>query len=133
MPNTVMAFDFGMKRIGVAVGQSVTGQANPLPQLNAKDGIPNWDEISRLIDEWCVDTLVVGLPLNMDGTPQHISHAAKRFAGRLKERFKLPVELIDERLTTIEARRIVFDEKKARKKSIDSVAATLILEAWFKK
>ncbi len=129
--NTALAFDFGMKRIGAAVGQTITTQASPLPLLKAKDGIPRWEEISRIIDEWHPDVLVVGLPLNMDNSEQPITHAAKKFANRLKEKFKLPVELMDERLSTIEARRLIFEEKQGSKQAIDSMAATVILEAWF--
>ena len=123
---TILSFDFGMKRIGVAVGQFVTRSANPLTTLKAVDGIPNWDNILKLIDEWHADALVVGLPLNMDGTWQHTSYASKKFANRLHAKFKLPVFTVDERLTSVQAKR---DLK--REKQLDSYAAKLILESWF--
>lgn len=134
MPDTraqsILAFDFGMKRIGVAVGQTVTASANPLPALNTKDGIPQWNQIQHLIDTWQADLLIVGHPLNMDGSNQFITDAAKRFANRLKHRFGLPVEQVDERLTTIAAREWAYADKSRRGISIDSIAAKLILEAW---
>lgn len=129
---TVLAFDFGMKRIGVAIGQSLTSVANPLKQLSAQDGIPDWDKIQSLINEWHTQQLVVGYPLNMDGSTQIVTHAAKRFANRLKHRFQLPVDLIDERLTTLAARDWAYEAKQRQSQSIDSIAAKLMLEAWFR-
>lgn len=127
---TVLAFDFGMKRIGVAVGQTITTVANPLPVLSAKDGIPQWQQVQDLIDTWQANLLIVGQPLNMDGSDQFITNAAKRFGNRLKHRFNLPVEHVDERLTTIAAREWAYADKSRRAISIDSIAAKLILEAW---
>ena len=106
---TVMGFDFGTQSIGVAVGQTVTCQANPLTALKARDGIPNWDAVKALIDEWQPDLVIVGLPLNMDGTEQPVTQAAKRFAGRIHGRFHVQVELQDERLTTRDAKEELFD------------------------
>ena len=130
-PATLLAFDFGMRKIGVAVGQSVTKTAEPLTPLKAQDGIPEWDQIDALIKEWQVAALVVGLPLNMDGSEQHIMFAAQKFARRLEHKFKLPVFLNDERLTTKEAQRILV-ERNDRKTSVDSFAAVLILESWMR-
>ncbi|GAB4391870.1 MAG: Holliday junction resolvase RuvX [Gammaproteobacteria bacterium] len=133
MPN-VLGFDFGMKRIGVAVGQEITATASPLNTLNAKDGIPNWNDISKLITEWNPGKLIVGLPLRMDGSEQSLTFAAKRFANRLHEKFKLPVELLDERLTSFEAEqraREFIKDPLAAKKYHDSIAAQIILENWF--
>lgn len=129
--NTLLAFDFGMRKIGVAVGQSITGTARPLHNIKAQDGIPNWEHIQSLIDEWHANALVVGLPLNMDGTEQTILYAAKKFARRLETHFKLPVYLKDERLTTKEAQRLL-SEKGDKKTAVDSFAAALILESWFR-
>lgn len=129
--STLLAFDFGMRKIGVAVGQSVTQTARPLHNIKAQDGIPNWDEIQSLIKEWHADGLVVGLPLNMDGTEQTILFAAKKFARRLGEKYKLPVYLSDERLTTKEAQRQLI-ERGDKKTPVDSFAAALILESWFR-
>ena len=105
MPNqTVIAFDYGIKSIGVAVGQSITGTASPLAALKAADGIPNWELIQSTIDEWQPDALLVGLPLNMDGTEQEITQRAKKFANRLNGRFQKQVFTYDERLSTADAK-----------------------------
>lgn len=124
--HTLMSFDFGMRKIGVAVGQMITHTANPLAILKAKDGIPDWCHIQKLINIWNIDAIVVGIPLNMDGSEQPITFAARKFANRLQSRFKLPVYTVDERLTTIEAKR--YKEKQIQQ--FDSYAATLILEQW---
>jgi len=129
----VLGFDFGMKHIGVAVGQTTTRTATPLTSLKATQGIPNWDQIGQLIDTWGAKALVVGIPLNMDGTEQPITAAAKKFSNRLQDRYQLPVYPVDERLTTVEAKQQLFEAKGYRgldKKSIDSYAAKLILESW---
>lgn len=128
MPKVLLGFDFGMKRIGVAVGQMVTRSANPLITIHAKDGIPNWDDIKSLILEWNVDTLVVGIPYNMDGSEQLMTYASRKFANRLKTKFALPVFLIDERLTTIEAKHMLHEFKIKAPEKIDQYAAKIILE-----
>jgi putative Holliday junction resolvase len=130
---TVLGFDFGMKNIGVAVGQELTGTASPLTALKARDGIPDWDQIKKLLDEWRPDLLVVGLPLNMDGTEQAMTAAARRFGNRLHGRFNIPVEWQDERLSTYEA----LDQMGIRSKmdsrqrnNVDRISAQLILQSW---
>ncbi len=107
-PRILIGFDFGMKRIGVAIGQTVTKTARALDTIHAKAGEPNWQAITKLINKWLPDALVVGIPLNMDGTDQPISHQARQFAHALRERFHLPVHEIDERLTTKDAREKVI-------------------------
>ena len=89
---SIMGFDYGTKSIGVAIGQELTGSARPLRSLKANDGIPNWEEIEKLIKEWQPDLLIVGLPLNMDGTDQEITVRARKFGNRLHGRFGKPVE-----------------------------------------
>ncbi|HEY5717466.1 MAG TPA: Holliday junction resolvase RuvX, partial [Motiliproteus sp.] len=79
-----LAFDFGTTRIGVAVGQAITATASPLPWIKAKDGVPDWSQLERLVREWQPDALVVGLPLNMDGSLCEMSHRARKFANRLQ-------------------------------------------------
>ena len=106
---TILGFDFGKKYIGVAVGQEITGNASPLGSIKANDGIPNWDSLGQYLSEWQPDLIVVGLPLNMDGSEQPISQRAKTFANRLNGRFKRPVELWDERLTTVDAKAELFE------------------------
>lgn len=128
-----LAFDFGMKSIGVAMGQPITGTASPLAAIKAQDGIPNWDIIAQLIKEWQPDALVVGLPLNMDGTPQDITNNAKKFGRRLAHKFNMTVHYQDERLTTVEAKARLFElggYKKLSKEKVDSVSACLIYESW---
>lgn len=131
---TIMGFDYGVKSIGVAVGQEVTGTANALTALPAKEGIPNWDQIEKLLKEWQPDLLVVGLPLNMDGTEQEITVRAKKFANRLHGRFGKQVETYDERLTTVDAKQQLFEEggyRNLQKGKIDAESARLIVESWF--
>lgn len=134
MSQTVLAFDFGTNSIGCAVGQSITGTAQGLPAFKAQDGIPNWEQIGKVIAQWQPDLLVVGLPLNMDGTEQPLTQRAKKFANRLNGRFNLPVELQDERLTTVEAKSEIFARggfKALKKGKVDAISACLILESWF--
>jgi putative Holliday junction resolvase len=129
-----LSFDFGLKRIGVAVGQTVTGSARGLTTLKANEGIPDWPEVQTLIDTWRPAGLVVGLPLNMDGTTQAITESTKNFIKALQEKSSLPVFEMDERLSTIAARDEIFSKKgyKGLKKAeVDAVAAKLILESWF--
>lgn len=130
---TVLGFDFGLKSIGVAVGQTVTRQASALTAIKAQDGAPNWQTVEALLQEWQPDMLIVGLPLNMDGTEQPMTQAARRFANRLHGRFHLPVALQDERLTTAEARTTLFEQggyKALTKSAIDATAARSIVESW---
>lgn len=130
---SILGFDFGSKSIGVAIGQEVTGTASPLPALKAKDGIPNWDAIAAIYQEWEPQIVVVGLPLNMDGSHQQITFAAKKFGNRLHNKFKVPIENYDERLTTTDAKARLFELggfKKLEKGKIDSVSACLIVEGW---
>ncbi len=132
---TVLGFDFGMKHIGVAVGQTITCSATPLKSLKAVDGIPQWPEIAQLIKTWGAGALVIGVPLNMDGSEQPITAAARKFGNRLGAHFKLPVHPVDERLTTAEAKQQLFDTGGYRaldKTSVDCFAAKLILESWLR-
>lgn len=132
-PEVLLGFDFGTKKIGVAVGQTITRTARPLDIIKATNGVPQWETMDKLIKTWQPDALVVGIPLNMDGTEQPITQAAKYFEDSLRERYQLPVFGIDERLTTREARNFLFDEggyKALQGGQIDSVAAQLILQNW---
>jgi putative Holliday junction resolvase len=108
-PSTVLAFDFGLRNIGVATGQVVTRTATELATLRARDGVPDWQAIAALIDEWRPDVLLVGLPLNMDDTKSAMAERAERFATQLQRRFERTVELVDERLTSFEARGLSRD------------------------
>jgi len=129
----LLGFDFGMKRIGVAVGQTITQTARPLTTLKANQGIPQWEELNKLIKTWQPDALVVGIPLNMDGTEQPLTYAAQQFSVVLKQRYELPVYGIDERLSTRAARERLFKQggyKALQDGQVDSVAAQLILQNW---
>ncbi len=130
---SLMAFDFGTQRIGIAIGQRLTGSAEPLRPLKARDGVPDWDALSRIIDEWQPDAFVTGLPLNMDGSPSDMSQRAAKFARRLEGRFHRPSYCHDERLTSYEAKGIVMQEHGHQNfgdYSVDGLAACLILESW---
>ena len=130
---TLMGFDFGTQRIGIATGQRLTESANPLDPIKAKDGIPNWDNLQRIIDEWQPDAFVVGLPLNMDGTASDMSNRAAKFARRLEGRFHRPAYTQDERLTSYEAKGMVIEQGGDRDfgaNSVDGLAAQLILQSW---
>ena len=134
MPEGVyLGFDFGYKRIGVAVGQQLTGSASPLSTLDALRGVPNWDVVQKLLSQWRPRALVVGLPTCIDDSEQYTTAASRGFARQLRKRFALPVHLVDERLSTVEARAHLFAEggyRKIKKTEIDSIAACIILEQW---
>ncbi len=134
MSGTLLAFDFGTKSIGVAVGQRITGTARPLPAIKAQDGTPDWNLIERLLKEWQPDEIIVGLPLNMDGTEQPLTARARKFANRIHGRFGVEVKLHDERLSTVEARSGLFEQggyRALNKGKVDSAAAVIILESYF--
>lgn len=126
----VLAFDYGLKRIGAASGNALLGTANPLPALRARDGVPDWSEVEKLIREWKPDLLLVGKPLNMDDSDSEMSERAARFARRLEGRFGVRSELMDERLSSFAARGELIGTR-TRPGDVDSVAAKLILESWF--
>lgn len=133
---TALGFDFGLKRIGVAVGQSLTGSASPLGVVPVKGGEPDWDALARLIQEWRPDSLVVGLPYNMDLSEQEMTQHARRFAEGLAARFPLPVHTVDERLSSREAeaqlkQRRQQGRRRLTREDIDGAAAGVILESWF--
>jgi len=132
-PKTLLGFDFGTKSIGVATGQMVTATAQPINAIKANDGIPNWNIVENVIKEWLPDLIIIGLPLNMDGTEQPITQRAKKFGNRLNGRFGVKIAFQDERLTTASAKEFIFENggyKALDKGKIDSVSAALILESW---
>lgn len=120
-----MGFDFGTGRIGIAVGQKVTGTATAVATIDARDGVPDWTEVEKIVDEWRPGLFVVGLPLNMDGTESEMSRRATKFARRLSGRFNIPYVTMDERLSTFDARNGGNEADE-----VDSIAAKLILETW---
>jgi putative pre-16S rRNA nuclease len=134
---SALAFDFGLRRIGVAVGQSITGSATPVGLINALDGVPDWPAIDRLIQDWRPDLLIVGLPYTMDGSEQEISRRVRCFAGDLEQRYSQPVHTVDERLSSHEAQARLKElrqqgRRRTRPGDIDCVAACVILESWFR-
>lgn len=139
MPSTVkpiklvLGFDYGLRQIGVAVGQMVTKQARELCVLKARDGIPSWEQIQTLLKKWQPDVLVVGLPLNMDGSKSEMSERAEKFARRLMGRFNIPVYMHDERLSSFEAKEAYKQQgikQDYHDSPVDALAAALVLEAW---
>lgn len=129
----VMAFDWGLKNIGVAVGTRALGTSQPCAVIKAKDGSPNWAEVEALIGTWNPALLVVGDPLNMDGSDAEITPRARRFARQLEGRFGLTVVLVDERLSSHAAKSeqaALGHDGDYRKRPIDAEAANLILQTW---
>lgn len=136
MPDgTLLAFDFGLRRIGVAAGQSVTGSASPLGVVYNRGGDIDFAAIDRLVDEWRPDRLVVGMPLNLDGSPGDLDGPVRAFIEALA-RYDLPVATTDERYSSIEAERVLkearADGRRGRidKASIDAAAAVFIAERY---
>ena len=118
----------------MAVGNELLHSARELTPLPARDGIPDWSVVTRLINEWQPDVFVVGLPLNMDGSESLMSTRARKFGNRLHGRYGKPCEMVDERGSTQEAKRIAHEaghRGNYREESVDGIAAVLILEGWF--
>lgn len=134
----ILAFDYGARRIGVAVGQTTTGTASPAGVVAVTQG-PDWPAIERGVREWTPARLLVGLPYNMDGSETVLTGACRAFGSELGRRFGLPVEFVDERLTSAaatadlrEARRSGARTRRVRREDIDANAARLILETWLR-
>jgi putative holliday junction resolvase len=136
-PRSLLAIDFGLRRIGIATAVLITRTASPLTTLPAADGEPEWGKLDSLVKEWQPDLIVVGLPYNSDGSWSEMGSLAQDFAAKLQHRYKLPVDLIDERYTSAEAgsllkeqRRQGIRNKKLHKEDVDALAAQLIAESW---
>jgi putative holliday junction resolvase len=128
-PFGALAFDYGTRNIGVAFGQSISGTAQALPTIKARDGVPDWKDIAELINRWQPTLLVVGIPLHLDGSSSEMTTRARKFANRLNGRFHLPCFGMDERLSSLAAEELLRTRGSAA--DPDSVAAQLILESWF--
>ena len=131
---TILAFDFGTRRIGVAVGNTLLRRATPLTIINDEKTDARFSKIADLLAEWQPGAMVVGLPSNDDGTPHELTALCRRFANRLKGRFNLPVLLVDERYTSASASAQLHEEGihgKKQKALIDQYAAQQILQAYF--
>ncbi len=134
-PQMIMAFDFGTQKMGMAIGQSLIESANPLALFPMKDGIPNWDELLKIVKQYQPTLFLVGLPLNMDDTESELSTRARKFARRLRHQTNIETLMVDERLTTREARDELDHyqaQGRGKKLSADSIAAALFIEGWYR-
>lgn len=131
-----LAFDYGLKNIGVATGQSLIQSATELPAIAARDGIPNWQRLEQVLKEWKPTKVIVGLPLNMDGSESEMCARARKFGRRLEGRFGCEVNLMDERLSTREAKEMASElghKGNYGNEPIDSLAAVVILQSWWQR
>jgi|TARA_S200000501_G_scaffold194470_1_gene183209 putative Holliday junction resolvase len=124
----IIAFDYGEKKIGVAVGQTSTNTSSPLKVIFNNHGKVNWDEINSLLNEWNPDLIIVGKPLNMDGTESEVMKKVDKFYNNLMKIYKARYEYVDERLTTFEAKEILKDNKA---ELVDANAAKILIDNWF--
>jgi putative Holliday junction resolvase len=135
--DTVLGFDYGARRIGVAVGNGLTRSARALEVIANREQGPDWPRLDALLSEWRPHALLVGLPMMLDGSEQRNSHAARTFAAALNERYRLPTQLVDERFSSQQAAQRFADRRahgEARRKhaqALDAVAAEIIVETWF--
>jgi len=135
-PSSLLAFDFGLKQIGVAYGQTLTNSAKGIAIIKAVDGVPQWSEVGAVIELWKPNIALVGLPINMDGTESALSGRTRKFARRLHGRFNIEVQMVDERLTSREAKSFVREQSGRQQgrshdlTKIDHIAAALILQSW---
>lgn len=133
MSHHYLAFDYGTKFIGVAVGQDVTRTAKPLTTLKQKGKTPDWQAIKKLVEEWSPAAIIVGIPTHETGPNQWITEKARAFAEHLAVETNVIVHMIDERLSTVEARQALFEEggyRSLEKEAVDAMAAKVILETW---
>ncbi|MEK7711812.1 MAG: Holliday junction resolvase RuvX [Pseudomonadota bacterium] len=131
--HTYLGFDYGTKHLGIAVGGSASGRAEALATASMQQGLPDWALLDRLISEWKPAALIVGLPLNMDDSENAMTRAARKFGHRLQGRYNLPVHLVDERLTSVDAKNTLVESRvpwKQRKAKVDKLAAQTILQAY---
>lgn len=133
-----MCFDFGLVRTGVAIGNTITETATPECTLHSKHNKPDWDAITRLIKMWKPAKVVLGMPMELDGSPCEISPKVTRFGNQINGRYNLPVDFVNEQYTSIEAGQRLKEtrqqgrKKKVSKEDVDQVAATIILENYFR-
>lgn len=130
---SVLGFDYGKKRIGIATGQTITHSATPRKTIKQVDGNPDWSAIENEIQQWHPQALIVGMPYYTDGSDNRMTAAARQFAYELKKRFKLPVIEIDEALSSQQAEEILKRDikiTKQNKQEIDKMAAAIIVQRW---
>jgi len=132
----ILSFDFGTKKIGIAVGQTITKSSSPLTVLFNKENKVNWEEVSAIIDEWKPELLLIGKPLNMDGTDSDIMKVVDNFSKKLAKLSGIECKYVDERLTSFEARQnfkelMIENNKNIKKEIIDANAAKILIDNWF--
>ena len=125
----LLGFDFGLRRIGVAIGQTITQTATPETIVNSRDGVPDWERITQLFEQWQPAAIVVGLPMHLDGSEQPLTQSARKFGQRLSGRYHKPVFFIEEQLSSIEAEQRLANANKINQAS-DAHAAQIILQNW---
>ncbi len=127
-----LGFDYGLARIGVATGQTLTKTSSPLQSIKARDGIPNWDQVESLLNEWQPDIVIVGIPLHEDDSISDMAKRARKFGQRIHGRFGVQVDYINEYYSTAEARQYLNFQGRADDQDgkLDAMAASLILESW---
>ncbi|PWQ93073.1 Holliday junction resolvase RuvX [Leucothrix pacifica] len=135
--STVMVFDFGLQRTGVAVGNTIVGTASAVETLQSINNKPNWDGISRLIEQWAPSQLVVGMPKQLDGQDTPLTAPIEKFCNQLNGRYNLPVAQANEQFTSIEAGRRLKEvrqagrKRKVKKEEVDQISAVIIFENWY--
>ena len=130
---SVLGIDYGLKRIGIATGQTITGSSTPITTLNQINGNPDWDAINQLIGQWKPQALIVGMPYHLDGTENDMTKIVEAFCQELEQRFALPIYKISEVLSSYEAEQSLKQQKKIgkhNKHEIDKMAAAIIVQNW---
>ena len=130
----VMAFDYGLRNIGIAIGQNITKSASTFYAIKAKEGVPDWIKLDSIVEEWEPGLFIVGDAFNMDGTKSEFQKKIAKFSTELKRRYKIELYMMDERLTTKEAKERIQDKPDGIKDSANkhSISAQIILEDWFR-
>ncbi|WP_410472824.1 Holliday junction resolvase RuvX [Faucicola mancuniensis] len=136
---TIMGLDFGISKMGISLGNTLTQTATPLMQFKMDNGKPDWQKLLNIITEWQVSQIVIGLPLNMDGTDSELGNRAKKFARRLNHQLEMahipcPVIMADERLSSREAKNLAWEYGliKNENEPIDSIASAIMLGSWLR-
>ena len=130
----VMAFDYGLRNIGIAIGQNITKSASTFYAIKAKEGVPDWIKLDSIVAEWEPGLFIVGDPFNMDGTKSRFQKEISKFSTELEKRYEIRLQMMDERLTTKEAKERILDKSDGIKDSANkhSISAQIILEDWFR-
>tara|TARA_B100001250_G_scaffold190458_1_gene163632 strand:- start:662 stop:1087 length:426 start_codon:yes stop_codon:yes gene_type:complete len=131
----VMAFDFGTKNIGIAIGQEITGSSQTFYTVKANQGEPEWTQLDKVVFDWNPKLFIVGDPLNFDGSESDMKEKSDKFSYQIQKKYKIPVKLVDERLTTKEARERIkegVDMSLRSSNDIHQISAQIILESWFR-